>query len=548
MAHVGKKTRGELVMIARMVLLRGLVLAALLGAAVPAAAQDTAQQLAQQLQLGTDDTASERGAQDLVLLAQFYQERQMAPLWLDAGGPSARAKALAEVLRNAGQDGLEPEDYGVTAIGRLLAGGTPEQLAELELRLSLGLIEITSDLASGRLEPKEVNPETFVYPQEVDRAAVIRAAADASDIAAFVASYEPAQPEYHRLKAALADYRALAAAGGWPSIDDGPTLKPGMENPRVAQLRARLGVPAAAGGNPALFDPALVAAVKAFQAGHGLEPDGVVGQNTLAALNVPAEDRVRQIVLNLERRRWIADDPGQRYVFVNIADFELKVVDEPKTVFDTRVVVGAPYHRTPVFSGDMTYVEINPYWNVPPSIARNELLPKIKADPGYLAANNFELLSDWSESASVLDPRRIDWSRVRPETFAYKVRQGPGPGNALGHIKFMFPNQFNVYLHDTPARSLFSRDERDFSHGCIRVQDPEQFGAFVLAKQPGWSLAQIEAAIATGKRMIVPLDTPLPVHLAYLTAWVNKDGSVHFRRDVYGRDAILAAALLGPKA
>jgi murein L,D-transpeptidase YcbB/YkuD len=201
-----------------------------------------------------------------------------------------------------------------------------------------------------------------------------------------------------------------------------------------------------------------------------------------------------------------------------------------------------------VFSGDMTYVEINPYWNVPPSIARNELLPKIKADPGYLAANNFELLSDWSESASVLDPRRIDWSRVRPETFAYKVRQGPGPGNALGHIKFMFPNQFNVYLHDTPARSLFSRDERDFSHGCIRVQDPEQFGAFVLAKQPGWSLAQIEAAIATGKRMIVPLDTPLPVHLAYLTAWVNKDGSVHFRRDVYGRDAILAAALLGPKA
>jgi murein L,D-transpeptidase YcbB/YkuD len=185
---------------------------------------------------------------------------------------------------------------------------------------------------------------------------------------------------------------------------------------------------------------------------------------------------------------------------------------------------------------------------VPPSIARNELLPKIKADPGYLAANNFELLSDWSESATVLDPRAIDWSRVRPESFAYKVRQGPGPGNALGHIKFMFPNQFNVYLHDTPARSLFSRDERDFSHGCIRVQDPEQFATFVLAKQPGWSLAQVDAAIATGKRMIVPLDQPLPVHLAYLTAWVNKDGSVHFRRDVYGRDAILAAALLGPKA
>jgi murein L,D-transpeptidase YcbB/YkuD len=217
-------------------------------------------------------------------------------------------------------------------------------------------------------------------------------------------------------------------------------------------------------------------------------------------------------------------------------------------VFDTRVVVGAPYHRTPVFSGEMTYVEINPYWNVPPSIARNELLPKIKENPGYVAANNFELLSDWSDSARVLDPYTIDWSAMTPERFAYKLRQGPGPGNALGHIKFMFPNPFNVYLHDTPARGLFAKDQRSFSHGCIRVQDPETFGAFVLDRQPGWSLDAINAAIATGKRQIVSLEQPLPVHIAYLTAWVNKDGSVNFRRDVYGRDAILAAALLGPQA
>ena len=212
------------------------------------------------------------------------------------------------------------------------------------------------------------------------------------------------------------------------------------------------------------------------------------------------------------------------------------------------MVVGAPYHRTPVFSGEMTYIEINPYWNVPPSIARKELLPKIKADPGYLAANDFELLSDWSDSARVLDPHSIDWSAVTPERFTYKLRQGPGAGNALGHIKFMFPNQFNIYLHDTPARGLFARDVRDFSHGCIRVQDPEAFGSFVLDRQPGWSLDAINAAIATGKRQIVTLDAPLPVHIAYLTAWVNKDGTVHFRRDVYGRDAILAAALLGPQA
>jgi murein L,D-transpeptidase YcbB/YkuD len=542
----------------------GLVLAILLLGAVPAPGQaqtatpapaptavvqanPAAEALARHLSLGTG-TTSERAAELLVVLAQFYQERQMAPLWLGADGPNDRARALAAVLRDAGQDGLDPEDYDARVITGLLAAGTPDQRAELELRLSVSLLEITSDLGAGRLEPHQVNPELFIHPPEIDPAKVIRDAAGVQDIAAFVAGFEPAQPEYRRLKAALADYRALAAAGGWPSVADGPTLKPDMAGPRVAQLRARLDVPAAAGADPAQFDPALVEAVKAFQARHGLEQDGLIGQNTLAELNVPAQERVRQILLNLERRRWMADNPGERYVFVNLADFELKVVDGPRTVFDTRVVVGAPYHRTPVFSGEMTYLELNPYWNVPPSIARKELLPKIKADPGYLAANNFELLSDWSESATVLDPHTIDWSAVTPERFTYKLRQGPGPGNALGFVKFMFPNQFNIYLHDTPARGLFARDVRDFSHGCIRVQDPETFGSFVLDRQPGWSLDAINAAIATGKRQIVSLEQPLPVHIAYLTAWVNKDGSVNFRRDVYGRDAILAAALLGPQA
>jgi L,D-transpeptidase YcbB len=537
-----------------------LALAVLLLGAVPALGQTpeqapatalqanpAAEALARHLSLGTG-TSSERAAELLVVLSQFYQERGMAPLWLEGSGPSPRARALAAVLRDVDQDGLDPEDYDASDITGLLAAGTPDGRAELELRLSVSLLEITSDLAAGRLEPHQVNPELFIHPREVDPAEVIRDAAGAQDIAAFVAGFEPAQPEYRRLKAALADYRALAAAGGWPAIQDGPTLKPGMAGPRVAQLRARLEVPAAPGADPAQFDPALADAVKEFQGRQGLEQDGLIGQNTLAELNVPAQERVRQILLNLERRRWMADDPGERYVFVNLADFELKVVDGPRTVFDTRVVVGAPYHRTPVFSGDMTYLELNPYWNVPPSIARNELLPKIKADPGYLAANDFDLLSDWSDSARVLDPHTIAWSAVTPERFGYKLRQGPGPGNALGHVKFMFPNQFNIYLHDTPARGLFAREVRDFSHGCIRVQDPETLAAFVLDRQPGWSQDAIKAAIATGKRQIVTLDQKLPVHIAYLTAWVNKDGSVNFRRDVYGRDAILAAHLLGPEA
>jgi murein L,D-transpeptidase YcbB/YkuD len=340
-------------------------------------------------------------------------------------------------------------------------------------------------------------------------------------------------------------------------VSKGPTLDPGTTDPRVARVRARLRdssdaeerrLAAAGAGAPEFYDADLEAAVIRFQHRHGLDQDGRVGPKTVAALNVPIGERIRQMLLNLERRRWMPDDRGARYVFVNLADFELKVVHEPKTVFDTRVVVGAPYHRTPVFSAEMTYIEINPYWNVPPSIARNELLPQIKEDPGYLAANGFELLTDWNDGAAPIDPWSVDWLRIAPQDFAWRLRQRPGEGNALGGIKFMFPNRFNVYLHDTPARHLFEQAERSFSHGCIRVEGPEAFGAVVLAGQDGWPLERIHAAIESGERMIVTLEEPLPVHIAYLTAWVNKDGSVHFRNDVYGRDATLAAALLGPRA
>jgi murein L,D-transpeptidase YcbB/YkuD len=531
-----------------------LLLASVLLAEGSAAAATLGEALARLLTSGTGGAASERNEHDLALLSRFYQEHEMAPLWVTSGGVSARGAALAVVLQAVEQDGLDPEEYGAGAVARLLAAHEPERLAELELRLSLALLEVSADLAAGRLEPSAVDPELFIHPEDVDRARVIRDAAAAADIGAFVAGFRPAQDEYRRLRAALADLRATAAAGGWPTVAEGPTLDPGMRHPRVGRLRARLhasgdlamGKDAAAPGrDPDLYDAALRPAVERFQRRHGLAPDGRVGARTIAALNVPAESRIRQALLNLERRRWMPDRLGERYVFVNLADFHAKVVEGARTVFDTRVVVGARYHRTPVFSAEMTYVVINPYWHVPPSIARNELLPKIREDPGYLAANDFELLSDWSDGAAVLDPSTIDWSAVSAEAFPYKLREKPGPGNALGRIKFMFPNRFNVYMHDTPARALFEKTVRSFSHGCIRVERPEEFGAVVLGRQPGWSLDRIQAAIARGERRIVTLAAPLPVHITYLTAWVNKDGSVHFRDDVYGRDPLLAEALLG---
>lgn len=375
--------------------------------ATGAHAASLGEELLQQLRSGASVPASEENTEDLVLLTEFYQERQMAPVWVGADGASEQAFALATLLEAADDDGLDPDDYGAAAVQSLLSVTSADRLAELELRLSLGLIQITSDLSAGRLEPTKINPELFVYPQDLDRAEVVRNAAQATDIAAFVAGFRPKQDEYRRLAAMLADLRAQAAAGGWVTVPEGPTLKPDMVDPRVTALRERLvqsgdlDADAATGtADPNRYDEQLVQAVMRFQERHGLEADGKVGAKSTEQLNVPVEARIRQALLNLERRRWMPDDRGERYVFVNLADFELKIVDGPKTVFDIRVVVGAPYHRTPVFSEEMKYVVINPYWNVPPSISRGELLPKIKADPGYLAERNFELLSDWSDSAT----------------------------------------------------------------------------------------------------------------------------------------------------
>ncbi len=539
--------------------LRLAVLATVLIATAPANAAHLTEALEARLGTGAGQLASEQDERDLAMLLDFYRGRGMAPLWVDEeAGVGSRARILSEVIAAAGLDGLDPADYGISRLRGLLAAQTPEDLATLEVGLSLGVIRLASDLAAGRLQPSQVDPEHYIYPEEVDRADVIRAAAaNAEDIRGFIAGYEPQQDRYRRLKATYARYRAIAGAGGWPAVPEGPTLKPGMTDDRVIALRRRLGAEgdltpeqdqAASGGDERFYDEALVAAAIRFQNRHGLEPDAKIGPKTLHALNVTAEERVEQILVNMERRRWMPDDFGQRYVFVNLADFHLKVVDEPKTIFVTRVVVGKPFFRTPVFSKDMSYLVVNPYWNVPPSIARNEILPKIKENANYLAEKNFELLSDWSSDAYAIDPTTIDWSRMTRGNFTYKVRQGPGAGNALGRLKFMFPNPFNIYLHDTPAKTLFDRYERTFSHGCVRVQHPQDFAAVILGGQSDWDPARIEAAIETGVSQVVSLAEPLPVHITYLTAWTNKDGTVHFRDDVYGRDVPLRTALLGPEA
>jgi murein L,D-transpeptidase YcbB/YkuD len=512
--------------------------------------------VAEELVGGVAAAGTDEEVETITVLERFYRARGHRPLWVLEASAGQRAERLSQLLAAADLDGLDPADYRADQIAARLAADTPEELARLEVLLSLGLVRYAADLGQGRTTPYVADPELFVFREEVNKEDVLQAAASAVDLDSFIDGYRPQTDRYDRQKVALAEYRALALQGGWQPIPQGETLKPGMTDPRVGQLRERLRLlgdlkpaddRAAAGGDADFYDDGMVPAVRWMQYRHGLTQDAAVGNQTLAALNMPIEKRIEQMILNLERRRWMVDDLGQRHIFVNLADQQLKLVDEPRTLLDMPVVVGKPYHRTPIFSHVMTYVEINPYWNVPPSIARDELLPKIKQDVSYLVRNNYVLFSDWSSGATVVDPQSIDWSRVSKSSFPYKIRQDSGDFNALGRVKFMFPNRFNIYLHDTPAKSLFSRPERTFSHGCIRVQDPVLLAEYVLALNEGWPRERIDAAVASGERTVVTLGKPLPVHITYLTSWVNKDGSVHFRNDVYARDATLAKALIGTR-
>jgi murein L,D-transpeptidase YcbB/YkuD len=389
--------------------------------------------------------------------------------------------------------------------------------------------------SSIHIEPRGPGPLNIIDGAEV-----------ADDLEPYLTTLAPQSPQYDRLKAKLAEYRAIAAEGGWPRIPDGPTLKPGMSDDWVPVLRRLLATTGDFGGkadDPAkVYDGALVEAVKKFQSRHGLADDGVIGPATMRELNVPVQDRIRQMVLNLERRRWMTDDLGDFYVFVNLADAYLKVVQDvggrEKTVHTARLVVGKPYQRTPVFSENMSYVVFNPNWGVPSSIATKEYLPKLKTDAGFLARQKIRIFAGNKE----VDPFSVNWNAL--SRMPYQLRQDPGDGNALGRIKFMFPNPYNVYIHDTPSKSLFAKEERFFSHGCMRVQDPEMLAEVLLGSQ-GWMLDKIKAQIGSGKQKIVNLDKKVPVHVTYLTTWVNKDGTVNFRNDVYGLDKELATALLG---
>ncbi|MFW6027273.1 MAG: L,D-transpeptidase family protein [bacterium] len=501
---------------------------------------------------GYTDFLAEADLETRQILRRVYSEHQMRPFWMTADGPSPQGRALLDALGSIEEDGLNPEDYGVTVEDPFLSLDPARAFAELDVRLSVGVIEAASDLANGRIEPARVDPEVFIEPRRLDREGVLRAALEASDLKAYILGFRPGQDSYRRLRAALLRYREIAERGGWPIIPE-YRYELGSESDNVALLRERLRMtgdippdtPPAA--DPRVFDEVVLRGLKHFQKRHGLMTTGRTDFPTLDALNVPVDRRIQQIIINLERHRWLPNRWDDRYVFVNLADYELRVIDRGRTIFRTEVVVGAPFHRTPVFSDQIRYLVFNPYWNVPESIVKEEFIPELRQNPYYLEDEDYELLADWSENARTIDPLSVNWNEVDPEKFPYRIRQKPGPKNSLGNIKFMFPNKHDIYLHATPKQELFDHNARAFSHGCIRVRDPISLAQILLRGKDAWTRDRILQETQGNTPRRVSLDSAVPVHLYYLTAWTDQDGALHFREDIYQRDQLLARALFGAR-
>ncbi|WP_205754819.1 murein L,D-transpeptidase [Azoarcus sp. DD4] len=484
---------------------------------------------------------------------------QSYPQWLEGGRPSTEAARAVDILSAAADDGLEPQDYGAEALAQALEAlhrdGDLAGQAEFESRLTAAMERYLADLHGGRIDPRRLH-ETFdvALPDSFDAAAYLRDAVAAGRLAEAAKAAAPRLPLYAELRTALAAYRRLAAdpavRAAWQAPLPPPPrrkLEPGQSYAGLAAVLQRL----VALGDlpqgtllPARYEGALVEGVKAFQQRHGLATDGVLGKATIAQLEVVPAARARQTALTMERLRWTPLLQAPRMIVVNVPEFMLRAYavrdGRIEIKAQMKVIVGKALDtRTPLLAEDMRFIEFSPYWNVPPSIARAETVPRLHREPAYWAQQGFEFVDGDGRAITALSVAGLD-AVLRGEL---RIRQRPGPKNALGDIKFIFPNNDNIYLHHTPAPQLFARERRDFSHGCIRVEDPVALAKFVLAGDPAWDETRIREAMEAGKSRTLRLAEPLPVLIAYGTALVKQDGRTYFFPDIYGHDALLDEAL-----
>lgn len=500
--------------------------------------------------IGDADTITIDG---VVMKAQavrdLYAGRGWFPLWIDMDGRlDPRAAPIVARLAKAREEGLVPADYYVEPLQALIRSTDADDVVAAEILLSAAVMRYGADVHAGRLVPREIDNTFDITPKPVDRAALATAASMLPDPDRFLADLAPKHALYQQLKGALSGYETLAGAG-WPTIPPGESVRPGQESDRVPVLRARLAATGEFVGDPAdrsrLYDPQLVTAVENFQGKHGLKPDGILGRGTLAMLNRQGPERMNQIVASMERLRWLPDDLGPDYLMVNLAAFTMDIVADGHLVRSMDVVVGQPKNQTPLFNSALTYLEFNPTWTIPPSIAAKEYLPKLRNNPGYLASRNYRLFSGWGGGSREMSADYVDWNGVGSGTMrSLRIRQDPGPGNALGKVKFMMANNWSVYLHDTPSKSYFKRSARALSHGCVRLQDPIWLADYLLNGSPDWSPARRERVMGSWTPTTrINLPAPMPLYLVYQTAWIDQSGEVAFRDDIYGIDAKVIAAL-----
>jgi len=485
------------------------------------------------------------------LVADFYTKHGFIPVWTTTDGDlSANAKDLLSVIHNAYQDGLNPEDYHTKVIDAMLptlnqgvSSDNPDavaRLANFDLTLTDAFFLYASDILYGKVNNKVSYPNWTITKRSADLVAVLDKALQAKQVHEALADLSPHSYAYTKLKAKLAQYQLIAGNGGWKQIPSGDKLEVGSQGDSVALLQQRLmatgELSSIADDKKGIFDVNLESAVSKFQEDHGLNDDGVVGTETLSALNLPVTTRIQQIELNLDRLRWLPDDLGKNYIVVNIPDFSLMVVQDGKVIMTMPVIVGADGKQSCVLSSKITYLELNPYWYVPRSIAVKEFLPILKRNPQFLEQNAIQVYSGGYADTDEIDQSSINWRQVDPNNFEFQLRQEPGTLNSLGRIKFIFANSCGIYLHDTPAHDLFSESRRDLSHGCIRVGKPIDLAAYLLQDKKTWTNDKISSEIDKGQREIVTLTQPMNIYIVYATAWVDSNNVLQFRNDIYNID------------
>ncbi len=481
----------------------------------------------------------------------FYARRRDAPAWSGLG-PHRRAAQLLSALERVDEAGLDPGDYDTGKIASLLAqakrggwaaGHRSPTLARLDVRATWAYLRVARHLHEGRVPARSLDPDWVAGRVAIDWPDYLKHRLSRDPARSF-AELEPRHAGYRRLRDALALYRWVAEAGGWPELPPGPPLRVGDRGPRVALLVQRL---AATGDMPlpvrdTVFDRRMEQAIGDLQSRHGIPRSGVLGEATRAVLNVPVATRLRQMELNLERWRWLPADLGERHVEINIPAYRLELVRQGRVARAMRVVVGRRRSPTPVFSDQLTYLEVNPTWTLPPSVVVKEIVPSLERDRDYLETNHMYVVSIADAKRDTMDARKVPWKQAASDSFPYLVIQAAGPDNPLGRIKLMCPNEYDVYLHDTPLRSRFSVAVRDYSHGCVRVEETVELADSLLGRAPGDTVGT-DSLAASGAWRRMRLPAPVPVHFLYWTAWVDAAGRLNFRDDLYGLDGRLDEAL-----